>query len=740
MPRPLTRWPRLFLVCSVLAFLGTCLTSNPIAARPATEPASAISPQTVPSTGTAPLSPPVAPKKPKTLTLHGDSREDPYFWLRERDNPEVIAYLEAENAFAEAFMKDTEDLQKSLFEEMRARIKETDLSVPARDGEFWYYTRTVEGLQYPIHCRQRGSLDASETVLLDLNELASGSPYFALGSFKVSPDHALLAYSEDRRGNEKFTLRVKDLTTGDLRPDMVPEVTYGVTWAEDGRHLFYATMDESERPNRIWRHELGTPAASDTLIFEETDIKFSVSLGKTRSRTFILFASSSTTTSEIRFLPADQPLHEPVVFAARRPGIEYGLDHHDNRFFVHTNDGARNFRVLTTPVDAIAPENWVEFIPARDDVKVDDLDLFTDHLVVHERREGLQQMRIYRFADRTFTDVRFPESVYGYWAGENPEFNTDRYRFVYTSLTTPRSVFDLVLTDGRWELQKQYEVLGGFKSENYQAERLFATAPDGTRVPISLVYRRGFTQDGSAPMYLTGYGSYGSSFDPYFSSNRLSLLDRGFVYAIAHIRGGEEMGRPWYEDGKLLKKRNSFTDFIACAEHLVAEKYTSPGKLAVQGGSAGGLLMGAVLNLRPDLFGAMVADVPFVDVLSTMLDPTLPLTTSEYEEWGNPEEKESYAYMRTYSPYDNVTAQKYPPLLVTAGLNDPRVQYWEPAKWVARLRQLKTDQNPLILKTNMAAGHAGASGRYDYLKEIALEFAFIFKIFGVPTTLPTPKE
>jgi oligopeptidase B len=614
---------------------------------------------------------------------------------------------------------------------MKGRIKETDLSVPVKVDDYHYYTRTFEGKQYPMHCRKHGSLDGDEEILLDQNVLAEGQKYFRVGRLQVSPSHMLMAYSVDTDGDETYTLRVKDLSTGELLSDEIPNAYYSLEWGNDNRTLFYTTLDAAKRPDKLLRHVLGTPASEDQVIHQEDDEAYHVSLSKTRSRKYLLLSLESQITSEVRFLDADHPFSEFRLIHPREHAMEYSVEHHGDDFYITTNDGAINFKLVKAPVSAPAKENWTEVLAHRPGVKLDGVDAFADHLAVYERQEGLKRLRIKRFSDDADFYVQFPEPVYTFFATGNEEFDTKKLRFMYTSLVTPRTVFDYDVVKRTIELKKQDEVLGGYDAEAYTSERIFAVAPDGTRVPISLVHRKGAQRDGRNPTLLYGYGSYGASMDPWFSSDRVSLLDRGFVFAMAHIRGGGEMGRPWYEDGKLLHKRNTFTDFIACAEHLIDEGYTSPNRLAIMGGSAGGLLMGAVTNMRPDLFKVVVAKVPFVDVVNTMLDDSIPLTVIEFEEWGDPHEKDAYDYMMTYSPYDNVDAKTYPNMLVTAGLNDPRVQYWEPAKWTARLRAEKTDDNVLLLKTNMGAGHGGASGRYDRLRETAFEYAFILDRLGV---------
>ncbi len=680
---------------------------------------------------TTSTSPPVAKTKPKVDTVHGEERVDNYFWLREKSNSQVIEHLEAENRYTEAMMQHTEDLQKQLYQELLGRIKETDLSVPEKMGGYYYYTRTEEGKQYPIYCRKKGSLEADEEVLLDQNALAEGHEYLEIGVYKISPNHQLLAYSTDITGGESYTLHIKDLNTGQLLSDQISNTYYSVEWANDNQTLFYTTLDVAKRPYKLYRHQLGSDSAADALIYHETDESFFLDVSKTRSKAYLLMELENINTSEIHHLEADQPTGDFKIISPRQSELEYSVEHHGDQFFILTNADAVNFKLMRASANNPARENWEEVIPHRETVKLDGISAFQDHLVISEREDGLQKIRVHNFTTGKEHTVDFPEPVYTVRQGRNPEFSTDTLRFNYGSLVTPMSVFDYDMDKRTRELKKQDEVLGGYDPSLYESERIFAKAADGTAIPISLVYRKGLVKDGNNPLLLYGYGSYGINSDPYFSSNRLSLLDRGFRYAIAHIRGGEEMGRMWYENGKLLHKRNTFTDFIACAEHLIAEKYTASDKLIIQGGSAGGLLMGAVTNMRPELFEIVIAKVPFVDVVNTMLDASIPLTVIEYDEWGNPNEKAFYDYIKSYSPYDNVEPKEYPHILVTAGLNDPRVHYWEPAKWTAKLRELKTGKNRLLLKTEMGAGHAGPSGRYDYLKEIAFEYAFIFHLLGI---------
>ncbi|MBA3469111.1 MAG: S9 family peptidase, partial [Herpetosiphonaceae bacterium] len=640
--------------------------------------------------------PPAAPKQPHITTHHGETLADDYFWLRERENPAVLEYLEAENTYMSAVLEHTRDLQGRLYAELRGRIKEDDDTVPVRRDDYFYYTRVAEGQQYPIYCRKHGSLEAAEEILLDQNLLAAGEAYCALGTFSVSPSHQLLAYSVDTSGAETYTLFIKDLATGELLPDQIHNTYYGVEWANDNRTLFYNVLDAALRPYQLYRHTVGSDPASDELVYHETDEAFFLWISKTRSDAYLLISLTSTTSSEVRYASADDP-REFVVLQPRQPELEYSVEHHGERFLIVTNDQAKNFKVVTAPVSSPGQAQWQDWLAHRPAVYVDDIDAFAGHIVVYEREQGLQKIRISRPDGSDVGYVAFPEAVYTIKPGPNDEFASASLRFTYTSLITPSSVVDYGMESGVWEVRKRQEIPSGYDATLYQAERIWATAPDGVQVPISLASRRDLPRDGSSPAMLIGYGSYGMSYDPTFSTLLLSLLERGFVVAIAHIRGGSELGREWYEQGKLQRKKNTFSDFIACAEHLIAAGYTSSERLAISGGSAGGLLMGAVVNQRPDLFKAVIAKVPFVDVINTMSDPSLPLTVIEYEQWGNPDEPAAYEYIRSYSPYDNVRAQAYPHMLVTAGLNDPRVAYWEPAKWVARLRTLKTDQNLLLL-------------------------------------------
>ncbi len=676
-----------------------------------------------------PPKPPMAEKKSKTTDIHGVTLVDDYFWLREKTNPNVLAYLNAENAFTDAVMKPTEALQEKLYKEMVGHIKETDLTVPYRWGNYFYYTRTEQGKQYPIYCRKQGSLDAKEVVILDQNELAKGFKFFSISAFVVSDDGHLLAYSTDTTGYRQYTLQVKDLRTGELLPERFERVG-SVMWATDNKTLFFATEDAvTKRSDKFFRHVLGSDKTD--LVYEEKDELFDLFGGRSRDKAMIFIGSYAKTSTEFRYIPANNPSSEPKLILARQPEHEYDVDHHGNLFYIRTNKGAKNFRVVTAPVADPSEKNWKEFIAHQPSVKVDDLSFFANYVVVSEWESGLQKLRVIDLKSNKSHRIKFPEPVYAASIDVNREFNTDVVRYRYQSLVTPSSVFDYDMNKQQGTLLKETEVPGGFDKKNYVSERIFATASDGTKIPMSVVYRRGVKIDGKAPLLLYGYGSYGASMAPTFSSNRLSLLDRGVIYAIAHIRGGGEMGEEWRQAGRMMNKLNTFTDFIASAEHLVKNNYTSSDRLVIQGGSAGGLLVGAVTNMRPDLFKAVVAQVPFVDVLNTMLDASLPLTTSEYIEWGNPNEKPAFDYMRKYSPYDNISAKDYPAMLVKVSLNDSQVPYWEGAKLVAKLRATKTDNNPLLLKTNMGAGHGGSSGRYDYLREVAFDYAFMLWQMGV---------
>jgi oligopeptidase B len=673
--------------------------------------------------------PPMAEKKPKTTNIHGTTLVDDFFWLREKTNPAVMAHLKAEDEYTNTVMKPTAALQEKLYNEMLSHIKQTDTNVPFRWGNYFYYTRTEEGKQYPIFCRKKGSLDASEDIILDVNELAKGQKFMSIGAFVPSDDGNLIAYSTDNTGYRQYTLQVKDLRTGDLFPEKIERVD-GVAWATDNKTLFYVTEDAvTKRSDKFFRHVLGSDKSD--LIYDEKDELFDIGVGRSLDNAVIFLEAESKTSTEVRYLRAEDPTGAFKVILARQPEHEYDVDHRNNLFYIRTNKGAKNFRIVTAPENDPSEKNWKEFVAHRPEVKVEGVSLFADHAVLSEWENGLQQLEVIDFRTNKRNRIKFPEPVYSAGLTSNHVFNTTVIRYGYNSLVTPYSVFDYDMNTGTSTLLKQTEVPGGFDRANYTSERVFATASDGTKIPMSVVYRKGVKLDGSAPLLLYGYGSYGISIPPTFSSSRLSLLDRGVIFVIGHIRGGGELGEEWRQAGRMMKKMNTFTDFIACAEALIKMKYTSKDRLVIQGGSAGGLLMGAVSNMRPDLFKAVVSQVPFVDVLNTMLDASLPLTTSEYIEWGNPNEKPAFDYMKTYSPYDNIAKQNYPAMLVKVSVNDSQVPYWEGTKLVAKLRTMKTDNNPLLLKVNFGAGHGGASGRYDALHETAFDYAFMLWQMGI---------
>jgi oligopeptidase B len=678
------------------------------------------------------VKPPVAKKIPKKMELHGDLRVDDYYWLRDKKDPDTVAYLEAENKYLEAVMKPTEALQAKLYEELKSRIKETDMAVPERKGPYLYYSRTEEGKQYSIYCRKGFASDAKEEILLDGNVLAEGKKYFNIGAFEVSPNHQLLAYSIDDTGGEKLVIRVKNLKTGELLPDVITNAQYDLEWANDNRTLYYINQDEAQRPYQLKRHTIGAAPSDDPVIYEETDETFRVGIGKTRSEQYLVMSLVSTMSSEMRIKDAASAGGDFAIMEPRKKDTLYFIEHQGGDFYIRTNENdQKNFALMKTPVARPARANWQTVIPHNRAESINDIDGFRDHLVVTRRVKGLIRLDIRNTKTGARHEVEMPEPVYSVFVTGNPEYDSATLRFSYMSLVTPRSVFDYEMNTKTRTLMKQYEVLGGYDPSQYVSERLYAKASDGVEIPVSVVYKKGLKRDGSHPALLYGYGSYGSSSDVTFNSDRLSLLDRGFVYAIAHIRGGGDLGRYWYEDGKKFTKKNTFTDFIACAEYLVANKYTSPAKFAAFGGSAGGLLMGAVVNMRPELFRAVIAKVPFVDVVTTMLDATIPLTAQEWDEWGNPANLEYYRYMKSYSPYDNVQPVKYPDLLITTGLNDPRVAFWEPAKWAAKLRATAKPGGLILLKTEMGAGHGGPSGRYERWKETAFDYAFLLTRLGV---------
>ncbi len=680
------------------------------------------------------VQPPVADKKPTNLEKHDDIRVDDYFWLNERENPEVIDYLERENDYNEKMTAHTEKFQKTLFDEMKSRIKEDDSSVPYKLNGYWYLTRFEKGKDYPIYSRKKETLEAEEEILFDCNKEAEGHSYYKLAGLNISPDNKLAAFGVDTVSRRKYTIKIKNIETGEVYPETIETTTGGSTWAADSKTLFYTKKDEETlRSNKIYRHVLGTPVSEDVEVFNETDDTFNTFVYKTKSKKYLVIGSSSTLTSEYRILRADNPTGEFKVFQPRTRGLEYGIAHYEDHFYILTNaDEATNFKLMKVSEESTAKENWKDLIPHRKNVLLEDIEIFKDYLVVSERDNGLNKINIKKWDGTVDYYLPFDNETYTAYVSTNPDFDTKSLRYSYNSLTTPNSVIDFDMETKEKELKKEQEVLGGkFDKNNYVSERVWATADDGTKVPMSLVYKKGIKKDGNNPLLQYGYGSYGATIDPYFSTARLSLLDRGFIFAIAHIRGSEYLGRSWYEDGKLLKKENTFTDFIACSKFLIDKKYTSPEHLYAMGGSAGGLLMGAIVNMAPELYNGVVAAVPFVDVVTTMLDDSIPLTTGEYDEWGNPNEEEYYMYMKSYSPYDNVIAQNYPNMLVTTGLHDSQVQYWEPAKWVAKLRELKTDANLLLLHTNMEAGHGGASGRFEALKEVAEEYAFLLDLESI---------
>ena len=677
------------------------------------------------------IEPPVAKKIMKELTIHGHTRVDNYYWMNERENPEVIAHLEAENAYKDAVMKHTEPLQEKLFEEIKAKIKPENESVPYKKNGYYYYYKQLPGKEYDVNCRKKGSLDAEEEVILDENELAEGQEFFMLGGLSVSPNNKLIAYGVDTVSRRKYTIHFKNMETGETLEDAIPLTTGSAVWANDNKTVYYTLKDDvTLRSEKIMKHVVGTPVEDDVEVFYEDDETFSVFIFKTKSQKYLIIGSESTLTSEYQFLDADNPEGDFKVIQPRERGLEYSVDHFGNEFFIRTNLDALNFRLMKTPVTATEKENWTEVIPHRNDVFFDNFEILKDYLVVTERIEGINQLRVIPWNGEEYF-IEFDEEVYTVSPNVNLDFDTDVFRFSYTSLTTPNSIYDYNLKTKERTLLKQEEILGGFNKDDYETKRIYATAGDGTKIPMSIVYKKGMVKNGDNPTLLYGYGSYGITYNPSFSLRRLPLLDRGFVYAIAHIRGSQINGRQWYEDGKLLKKMNTFTDFNDCAQFLIDDGYTNSEKLFAMGGSAGGLLMGACINLRPDLYKGVIAAVPFVDVVTTMLDESIPLTTSEFDEWGNPKIEKYYYYMLSYSPYDNVEAKDYPALLVTTGLHDSQVQYWEPAKWVAKLRELKTDDNPLLFHINMDYGHGGASGRYEWIKETALEYAFIFDQLGI---------
>ena len=686
---------------------------------------------------------PVAEKLPKELTIHGDTRIDDYYWMMLSDaqkeakvpddqTKKVLEYLNAENAYREQIMSHTDSFQNRLFEEIKGRIKQTDMSVPYKENGYFYITRYEEGKEYAIHTRRKDNMESPEEILLNVNELAEGHAYYALGGMSVSTDNSILAYSEDTVSRRQYTIRFKDLKTGKLLPDVISNTTGGVVWGNDNKTVFYSKNDAALRSFQIYRHSLGSPSKNDQLVFHEKDETFGTYVYKTKSKKYLVIASSATLSNEYRILEADNPTGTFRVFQPRERNLEFDISHYGDNWYIRTNkDGAENFKIMVTSESATTKENWKDLIPYNKDIYTEGVEVFKDHMVISERKGGITMLKIRPWDGNNEHYIEFGEESYSAYVSINPDFDTQLLRVSYTSLTTPSSTYDYDIKAKKLNLLKQQEVLGSFNREDYISERRMVKAQDGTLIPISIVYKKGFKKDGTRPVLLYGYGSYGYSMDPYFSSARLSLLDRGFGYAIAHIRGGQEMGRQWYENGKFLKKKNTFTDFIDCGDFLIKEKYAAEDKLFAHGGSAGGLLMGAVMNMRPDLWKGVIAAVPFVDVVTTMLDESIPLTTGEFDEWGNPKDPVYYEYMKSYSPYDNVEAKDYPATLVTTGYWDSQVQYWEPAKWVAKLRALKTDKNPLLMYCNMETGHGGASGRFKRLRETAMEYAFLLDLAGL---------
>lgn len=677
---------------------------------------------------------PLAAKKPKKLVKHKDVRIDNYYWMNDKKNPEVIAYLNAENDYTKQVMQHTEAFQKELFEEMKGRIKEDDTSVPYKLNGYWYITRYEIGQDYPIYTRKKETLDAPEEILFDCNEMSKGFAFFNLGSMAISPDNTMASFSTDTVGRRQYTIQIKNLVTGEIYPDKIVNTTSSSTWANDNKTLFYCIKEEGTlRSFKIFKHILNSDSNNDLEVYHETDETFNTFVYKTKSKKYIVIGSSSTVSSEYRVLDANTPDGEFKLFQKRKRDLEYSIAHYNDSFYIISNcDGATNFKLLKTHESETEKRYWKDVIPHRKEVLIEDIEIFKDYLVVNERENGLNNLRIISWDASEDYYLPFESETYTTYIGNNPDFDSDVLRYAYNSLTSPSSVIDYNFKTKQSEIKKEQEVLGGkFKKENYESKRIWATGRDGTKLPISLVYKKGTKLDGSSPLLQYAYGSYGSTIDPSFSSVRLTLLDRGFIYAIAHVRGGEYLGRDWYENGKLLNKRNTFYDFIDCSKFLIEQKYTSQEHLYAYGGSAGGMLMGTIINMNPELYHGILAAVPFVDVVTTMLDDTIPLTTGEYDEWGNPNKLQFYNYMKSYSPYDNVEAKAYPHMLVTTGLHDSQVQYWEPAKWVAKLRELKTDSNKLLLHTDMDAGHGGASGRFESLKEVALEYAFLLDLEGI---------
>ena len=705
--------PTLWLICCIFAF-SNCKNDNAMNIDNITEP--------------------IAEKKPHQLVKHGDIRTDDYYWMNERENPDVVAYLNAENEYYQKSTAHTKAFQESLFEEMKARIKENDSSVPYFYNGYYYITRYEKNKDYPIYTRKKGSLDADEEILFDCNEMAKGQSYFNLKGINISDDNKWAAFAVDTVSRREYVIQIKNLETGEILPDKIEKTTGGSTWAADNQTLFYSRQDaETLRPEKIYRHIKGTDTQNDQVVFHEKDDTFTTYVYRSKSKKYIIIGSNSTMTTEYQILPANEPEGEFKIFQARERGLEYEIAHFDDSFYIVTNkDGATNFKLMKTNEEQTTKEYWQEVIPHRKDVLLEGIDIFKNYLVISERSNGLTQIHIQPWnAPENAYYLPFPNETYTAYTTTNLDFDTHQLRFAFQSMATPASVMEMDMQTKEQTVLKEQEVLGDYNKDDYEEIRLWATAQDGTKIPISVVYKKGIEKNGKNPLLLYAYGSYGVTMDPYFSTTRLSLLDRGFIYAIAHIRGGEELGRNWYENGKLLKKKNTFTDFIDCSRFLIDEKYTSAEHLYAEGGSAGGLLMGAVINMAPELYNGVIAQVPFVDVVTTMLDDSIPLTTGEYDEWGNPNEKVYYDYMKSYSPYDNVTAQDYPNLYISTGFHDSQVQYWEPAKWIAKIRALRTNKNQLFLDTNMDAGHGGASGRFESLKELAKEFTFLLDLEGI---------
>lgn len=678
----------------------------------------------------ADLKPPVAAKEPTEFIAHGDKRIDDYYWLNQRENPKVTDYLDAENAYLDTMMSGTRDLREKLYQEMKGRIKEKDESAPYKDNGYWYYSRFEEGKQYPYYCRKKESLSAPEEIMLDQNKLAEGFKYYAIGGTAVSDNNELLAFTVDSVSRRIYGLRIKNLVTGHIYPETISNIEDDVCWAADNKTIFYVKKELTTLLGyQVWRHELGTDPATDVMVYEEKDNRFYIGVYRTKSKKYVsIYSNMNQVSTEYRLLEAAHPTGTFTIFQPRQENLQYSIEHFNDKFYVLTDWEAPNFRLMETPEKKTTKEHWKEVIPHRNDVYISSMVVFKNHLVLGEMKEALNQLRIINQTDHKDYYITFPEAVYAAFQNVNPDYNTNILRFSYTSMTTPRSIYDFNMDTQQRELKKQTEVLGGFKQEEYAAERQWATARDGAKIPISIVYKKGLKKDGNNPLLLYAYGSYGYSVSPGFNSNIISLLDRGFVYAIAHVRGGQEMGRAWYNQGHLFNKKNTFYDFIDCGEFLIKENYTSPAHLYANGGSAGGLLMGGIVNFRPDLWHGVVADVPFVDVITTMSDPTIPLTTGEYKEWGNPADSAEYFYMKSYSPYDNVEKKPYPNMLITTGLHDSQVQYFEPAKWVAKMRELHTGNNKLLFKCSMDVGHGGASGRFDYLKDKTWQYAFFLAL------------